>query len=78
MHGHLTCSWRLLGWHACTQHAWLTPADVPLPCLWPRAVRLGAWIKRTFSLKPSLNAIRERRKDQRDPANRSMQVEWMR
>lgn len=35
-------------------------------------------MKRTFSLKPSLNSIRERRKDERDPENRSMQVEWMR
>lgn len=42
------------------------------------SVRLGAWMKRTFSLKPALNRIREQRKDQRDPANLSKQVEYMR
>lgn len=35
-------------------------------------------MKRTFSLKPALNKIREARKDYRDPANTSKQVEFMR
>jgi len=37
-------------------------------------------MKRTFSLKPALSSIRERRQRAGvdDPAARSMQVEWMR
>ena len=42
------------------------------------AVRLGAWMKRTFSLKPALNKIREARKDFRGAENQSKQVELMR
>jgi hypothetical protein len=45
-------------------------------------VRLGAWIKRTFSLKPALNRIRESRKDFRgnpdDPDSFTKQVDAMR
>ena len=41
-------------------------------------VRFGAWFKRTFSLKPSLNKIREQRKDFRDPEGFTQQVERMR
>jgi hypothetical protein len=41
-------------------------------------VRFGAWFKRTFSLKPALERIRERRRDVRDPAHLSQQVERMR
>ena len=46
------------------------------PCL-ARTVRLGAWIKKTFSLKPSLNRIREVRKEDRDPAALTNQVDRM-
>jgi hypothetical protein len=46
-----------------------------MPC---HAVQLGAWMKRTFSLKPALNKIRESRKEFRAPDNLSKQVESMR
>jgi hypothetical protein len=41
-------------------------------------VRFGAWFKRTFSLKPALERIRDRRKDARNPELLSPQVERMR
>ena len=50
-------------------------------CAYPRypaTVRLGAWVKRTFSLKPALERIRENRKEQRNPEHLSQQVERMR
>jgi hypothetical protein len=42
------------------------------------AVRFGAWVKRTFSLKPALERIRERRPEARNPEKVSFQVERMR
>jgi len=42
------------------------------------AVRLGAWIKKTFSLKPALERIRERRRDFRSPEHATLQIERMR
>jgi hypothetical protein len=44
----------------------------------PTAVRFGAWVKRTFSLKPALERIREGRRDVRNPELQSQQVERMR
>jgi hypothetical protein len=41
-------------------------------------VRFAAWVKRTFSLKPSLERIREARKPFRDPEVLTQQVERMR
>ncbi len=41
-------------------------------------MRFGAWVKRTFSLKPSLERIREARKQFRDPEVQTQQVEHMR
>jgi hypothetical protein len=35
-------------------------------------------MKRTFSLRPALERVRELRKDFRDPEHKSQQVEWMR
>jgi hypothetical protein len=42
------------------------------------AVRFGAWVKRTFSLKPALERIREGRREARNPELLSQQVERMR
>jgi hypothetical protein len=42
------------------------------------AVRFGAWVKRTFSLKPALERIREGRREARSPELLSQQVERMR
>lgn len=42
------------------------------------AVRFGAWVKRTFSLKPALERIRERRPEARSPEKVSFQVDRMR
>ena len=42
-------------------------------------VMLGSWMKRTFSLKPALNKIREARKERgQEPGNVSKQVDSMR
>lgn len=41
-------------------------------------MRFGAWFKRTFSLKPALERIREARRDVRRPELQSQQVERMR
>jgi hypothetical protein len=41
-------------------------------------VRFGAWVKRTFSLKPALERIRESRREQRNPEQLSQQIERMR
>ncbi len=62
------------------QHAVIPPRHTTSNLLSdsPRAVRLGAWMKRTFSLKPALNKIRESRKDFRGSENLSKQVEHMR
>lgn len=59
---------------------WLPAKNVKLllPMIRTPEVRLGAWMKRTFSLKPALNRIREARQDYRDPNNLSKQVEYMR
>mmetsp|Transcript_2994 Transcript_2994/g.7392 ORF Transcript_2994/g.7392 Transcript_2994/m.7392 type:complete len:250 (-) Transcript_2994:586-1335(-) len=59
---------------------WLPAKNVKLllPMIRTPEVRLGAWMKRTFSLKPALNRIREARKDTRDPEQLSKQVEAMR
>ncbi|GFR45615.1 hypothetical protein Agub_g7022 [Astrephomene gubernaculifera] len=59
---------------------WLPAKNIKLLLAMVRTpeVRLATWIKRTFSLKPSLNRIREQRKDQRDPEAQSLQVELMR
>jgi hypothetical protein len=51
----------------------LTPLRCPLP-----TVRFGAWVKRTFSLKPSLERIREARKGFRDADVQTQQVDRMR
>jgi hypothetical protein len=53
-----------------------TPVAVP-SCYVP-AVRFGAWMKRTFSLKPALERIRESRPEARNPEKLSFQVERMR
>jgi len=53
----------------------LTP---PAPPHAAPAVRFGAWFKRTFSLKPALERIRERRRDFRTPDSASQQIERMR
>ncbi|EFJ44293.1 hypothetical protein VOLCADRAFT_106447 [Volvox carteri f. nagariensis] len=59
---------------------WLPAKNIKLllPMIRTPEVRLAAWIKRTFSLKPSLNRIREQRKEHRDPEDYSLQVELMR
>ncbi|KAG1675778.1 hypothetical protein FOA52_012434 [Chlamydomonas sp. UWO 241] len=59
---------------------WLPAKNVKLllPMVRTPEVQLGAWMKRTFSLKPALNRIRETRKDVRVAGNLSMQVEAMR
>lgn len=41
-------------------------------------MRFATWVKRTFSLKPSLNRIREQRKEYRDPQALNQQVDLMR
>ena len=56
----------------------LKPVLMPPTLSKTLAVRLGAWMKRTFSLKPALNKIREARKDFRGAENQSKQVELMR
>jgi hypothetical protein len=48
------------------------------PAALPAAVRFGAWVKRTFSLKPALERIREGRREARNPQLLSQQVERMR
>eukprot|EP00200_Dunaliella_tertiolecta_P001420 CAMPEP_0202347392 /NCGR_PEP_ID=MMETSP1126-20121109/5773_1 /ASSEMBLY_ACC=CAM_ASM_000457 /TAXON_ID=3047 /ORGANISM="Dunaliella tertiolecta, Strain CCMP1320" /LENGTH=244 /DNA_ID=CAMNT_0048938935 /DNA_START=63 /DNA_END=794 /DNA_ORIENTATION=+ len=59
---------------------WLPAKNVKLllPMIRTPEVRLGAWMKRTFSLKPALSSIRERRQraGTTDPSARTMQVEW--
>ncbi|GLI59296.1 hypothetical protein VaNZ11_001149 [Volvox africanus] len=59
---------------------WLPAKNIKLliPMIRTPEVRLATWIKRTFSLKPSLNRIREQRKEHRDPEDHSLQVELMR
>lgn len=59
---------------------WLPAKNVKLllPMIRTPEVRFGAWMKRTFSLKPSLNKIREARSDVRVPEHQSKQVERMR
>mmetsp|Transcript_11352 Transcript_11352/g.19868 ORF Transcript_11352/g.19868 Transcript_11352/m.19868 type:complete len:248 (-) Transcript_11352:471-1214(-) len=59
---------------------WLPAKNVKLllPMVRTPEVRFGAWMKRTFALKPALNRIREQRKDFRDPEQLTKQVEWMR
>lgn len=59
---------------------WLPAKNVKLllPMIRTPEVRFGAWMKRTFSLKPALNKIREVHRDARDPAQQSKQVDWMR
>lgn len=59
---------------------WLPAKNVKLlmPMIRTPEVRFGAWFKRTFSLKPALERIRERRKDARDPELQTPQVERMR
>ena len=41
-------------------------------------MRFGAWLKRTFSLKPALERIRDTRKDVRSAEHQTAQVERMR
>ncbi|PNH08959.1 hypothetical protein TSOC_004472 [Tetrabaena socialis] len=59
---------------------WLPAKNIQLllPMVRTAEVRFATWVKRTFSLKPSLNRIREQRKEHRDPAEQSLQVELMR
>lgn len=59
---------------------WLPAKNIKLllPMIRTPEVQLGAWMKRTFSLKPALNKIRESRKEFRSPDNLSKQVESMR
>lgn len=59
---------------------WLPMKNVKLllPMIRTPEVRFGAWLKRTFSLRPALERIRERRKDARDPDHMTQQVEHMR
>ncbi|KIZ05804.1 hypothetical protein MNEG_2158 [Monoraphidium neglectum] len=59
---------------------WLPAKNVKLllPMIRTPEVRFGAWFKRTFSLKPALERIRDRRKDARNPELLSPQVERMR
>lgn len=60
---------------------WLPAKNIKLllPLVRTPEVKLGAWMKRTFSLKPALNRIREQRKEHRNPEDgRSQQVEYMR
>ncbi|KAG2428682.1 hypothetical protein HXX76_011387 [Chlamydomonas incerta] len=59
---------------------WLPAKNIKLllPMVRTPEVRFATWIKRTFSLKPSLNRIREQRKEHRDPQEASLQVELMR
>jgi hypothetical protein len=57
----------------CRRRRRLTPAPSPAP-----AVRFAAWVKRTFSLKPSLERIREARRTIRTSEVQSQQVERMR
>ena len=59
---------------------WIPAKNIKLllPMIRTPEVMLGAWMKRTFSLKPALNKIRESRKEQREPGNLSKQVDSMR
>lgn len=59
---------------------WLPAKNVKLllPMVRTPEVRFGAWFKRTFSLKPALERIREQRREHRDPEQLSLQVERMR
>jgi hypothetical protein len=59
---------------------WLPAKNVKLllPMVRTPEVRFGAWFKRTFSLKPALERVRERCKDARDPELRTPQVDRMR
>ncbi|MEW5302197.1 MAG: hypothetical protein WDW36_005001 [Sanguina aurantia] len=59
---------------------WLPAKNVQLllPMVRTPEVRLGAWFKRTFSLKPALNQIREARAEVRTAGAQSQQVERMR
>ncbi|GBF91459.1 hypothetical protein Rsub_04199 [Raphidocelis subcapitata] len=59
---------------------WLPAKNIKLllPMIRTPEVRFGSWFKRTFSLKPALERIRDRRKDARNPELRTPQVERMR
>ncbi|KXZ51571.1 hypothetical protein GPECTOR_12g534 [Gonium pectorale] len=59
---------------------WLPAKNIKLllPMVRTPEVRFATWFKRTFSLKPSLNRIREQRKEYRDPAELNTQVDFMR
>ncbi|KAG2490491.1 hypothetical protein HYH03_011119 [Edaphochlamys debaryana] len=59
---------------------WLPAKNIKLllPMVRTPEVRFATWVKRTFSLKPSLNRIREQRKEFRDPSEQNSQVELMR
>ncbi|KAI8473903.1 MAG: hypothetical protein J3K34DRAFT_409551 [Monoraphidium minutum] len=59
---------------------WLPAKNVKLllPMIRTPEVRFGSWFKRTFSLKPALERIRERRKDVRSPELMTPQVDRMR
>ncbi|WIA21842.1 hypothetical protein OEZ85_004218 [Tetradesmus obliquus] len=59
---------------------WLPMRNVKLLVAQVRTpeVRFGAWVKRTFSLKPALERIREGRREARNPELLSQQVERMR
>ncbi|KAF8057251.1 TIC56 [Scenedesmus sp. PABB004] len=59
---------------------WLPMRNVKLLVAQVRTpeVRFGAWVKRTFSLKPALERIREGRREARNPEQQSQQVERMR
>lgn len=59
---------------------WLPIKNVKLliPMIRTPEVQLGAWMKKTFALKPALNRIREERKGVRPESNLSDQVSRMR
>lgn len=59
---------------------WLPAKNIKLllPMVRTPEVRFATWVKRTFSLKPSLNRIREQRKEYRDPEALNQQVDLMR
>mmetsp|Transcript_32324 Transcript_32324/g.71510 ORF Transcript_32324/g.71510 Transcript_32324/m.71510 type:complete len:247 (+) Transcript_32324:119-859(+) len=59
---------------------WLPAKNIKLllPMIRTPEVRFGAWMKKTFSLKPALNSIRENRKDHRAAEQLSKQVDFMR
>jgi hypothetical protein len=73
----LGCKWQHVG-----SLMWMTwhkrPKSVTHDVHNLSAVRFGAWMKRTFSLKPALNRIREQRAFARSVENQTKQVEWMR